>query len=314
MADVKTINFLGWRKLAVAFSAVLVLVSVVDFFFIDGLRLGLDFTGGSQIEVRYEESPSLDDVRGALTDAGFENYEVQFFGSDQDVLIRIQDAEAAASSEASKVLGDEIVAQLNEANGGGVELARTPDFIGSVVGEELREQGGLGMLVALGIVMIYIALRFQFKFAIAAVVALVHDVVIVVGFFAISGMAFDLTVLAALLATIGYSLNDTIVVADRIRENFRLLRKADPVETINISITQSFSRTLITSLTTIFVLLALFFVGGESIHGFATALLVGVVIGTYSSIYVAANMLVFMNISKEDLMPPQKDEELDSLP
>jgi preprotein translocase subunit SecF len=187
-----------------------------------------------------------------------------------------------------------------------VELRRM-EFVGPQVGDELREQGGLAMLLALGLVMLYIAFRFQFKFAVGAVVALVHDVILTLGFFSIMGMEFDLTVLAALLAVIGYSLNDTIVVSDRIRENFRKLRRADPFEVINISLTETLGRTLVTSLTTLLVLFALFLFGGEMIHGFAIALIAGVTIGTYSSIYVAANMLLFMGVSKEDLMIPVKE-------
>jgi preprotein translocase subunit SecF len=211
--------------------------------------------------------------------------------------------------------GAEVLAILQEASPSGVELRRI-EFVGPQVGEELREQGGLAMLLALGLVMLYIAFRFQFKFAVAAVVALVHDVVIVLGFFSISGIEFDLTVLAALLAVIGYSLNDTIVVSDRIRENFRKLRKAAPVETINISLTETLGRTLVTSLTTMLVLVALALFGGEMINAFAIALLVGVFIGTYSSIYVAANALLMMGVSKEDLMIPVKEgaEQEDLVP
>ncbi|MEX2365054.1 MAG: protein translocase subunit SecF, partial [Pseudohongiellaceae bacterium] len=209
---------------------------------------------------------------------------------------------------------DRVVELLQDSISSEVEFLRS-EFVGSVVGDELREQGGLGMLVALGMVMIYIALRFQLKFAVGAVAALAHDVIITLGFFSVTQLDFDLTVLAALLAVIGYSLNDTIVVSDRIRENFRILRKTDPVDLINTSITQTFSRTIITSMTTLLVLLSLFLVGGESISGFAVALIVGVLIGTYSSIYVAANVLIYMHISKEDLMPPEKEgEELDAMP
>lgn len=308
------IDFMGWRKLSTAFSVLVILVSLVSFA-VNGMRFGMDFTGGTQIELHYPAPVQLPEVRTALQDAGFENFAAQHFGSDSEVLVRIQDATAAGTSEESQALGEEVAELLSNTSGQAVSLARAPDFIGSVVGDELREQGGLGMLVALGTIMIYIALRFQFKFAVGAVVSLVHDVVFTLGFFSLFNLEFDLTTLAAILAVIGYSLNDTIVVADRIRENFRLMRQMSPVEIINASITQTFDRTLITSATTVFVVIALFFFGGDSVHGFATALLVGIVVGTYSSIYVAANILVYMHITKEDLMPPVKEgEEFESMP
>ncbi len=309
-----TIDFMGKRKIALAFSAVLLLVSIASFF-VNGMRFGLDFTGGAQVEVFYEQEPDLEEIRNSLQQAGYENYEVVFFGSNQDVVIRIQDVqEEELLLEESDQAGDRVFQVLSENAGQNIQLLRS-EYIGSQVGDELRDQGGLGMLVALIMIMIYISLRFQFKFAVGAVAALAHDVIIVLGFFSVMGYDFDLTVLAAVLAVIGYSLNDTIVVSDRIRENFRVLRATEPLESINISITQTFSRTLITSLTTLLVLLALLLVGGEMIKGFATALTVGIVIGTYSSIYVAANVLLYMNISKEDLIPPQKDNaELDAIP
>jgi len=270
--------------------------------------------------VSYTQAPDLEEIRFVISDAGYSNFEVVNFRTDQDVQIRIQEtgepqegADQGQQGDASRV-ADEVVSLL-QANASGEVERLGSGFIGSQVGEELREQGGLGMLVALIMIMIYIALRFQFKFSVGAVAALAHDVTITLGFFSLLQIDFDLTVLAALLAVIGYSLNDTIVVSDRIRENFRMLRKSDTVELINISITQTFSRTIITSLTTLLVLLALFIFGGEMIKGFAIALIVGVVIGTYSSIYVAANVLLYMHISKEDLMPPVKEgEEIDALP
>ena len=273
-----------------------------------GLNLGLDFTGGTLVELEYKIAPNLEDVRVQLFNSGYENAVVQNFGASTSVLVRL------AESFNDKV-GLEVVSSLTS-GGDTVELKRA-EFVGAQVGEELREQGGLGLLLALGLVMIYVALRFQFKFSVGAVAALIHDVIIVVGFFSILGWDFDLTVLAALLAVIGYSLNDTIVVADRIRENFRLLRKIGPLEVINISLTQTLSRTIVTSLTTILVLLALYFFGGEMINGFAKALLVGVFIGTYSSIYVASNILLLMGITKEDLIAPvveKEGEELDEMP
>ncbi|MBN4053550.1 protein translocase subunit SecF [Haliea sp. AH-315-K21] len=310
----QTIDFMGKRKAASIISAVLIIVSIGSFF-VNGMKFGLDFTGGTQAELLYEESPSLQDIRNTLGQNGFDNYEVVFFGSDRDVVIRIQDVqEEGLPLEESNQTGDRVLALLRDVSGQDIELLRS-EFIGAQVGDELRDQGGLGMLVALIMIMIYISLRFQFKFAVGAVVALAHDVIIVLGFFSLMQFDFDLTVLAAVLAVVGYSLNDTIVVSDRIRENFRLLRGVDAIETINISITQTFSRTIITSLTTLLVLVALLVVGGEMISGFAIALTVGVLIGTYSSIYVAANVLLFMHISKEDLIPAQKDDsELDALP
>ncbi len=319
MSDMKVINFMGLRKASTVFSALLILVSIGSFI-VNGMHFGLDFTGGTQIQVSYTQAPDLEEIRSVISDAGYSNFEVVNFRTDQDVQIRIQEtgetqegAVQGQQGDASRV-ADEVVALL-QANARGEVERLGSGFIGSQVGEELREQGGLGMLVALIMIMIYIALRFQFKFSVGAVAALAHDVIITLGFFSLLQIDFDLTVLAALLAVIGYSLNDTIVVSDRIRENFRMLRKSDPLELINISITQTFSRTIITSLTTLLVLLALFIFGGEMIKGFAIALIVGVVIGTYSSIYVAANVLLYMHISKEDLMPPvQEGEEINALP
>ena len=314
MSDVKTFDFMGKRKIAVAFSALLILISFTSFL-VNGMKFGLDFTGGTQVEVLYQDKPVLEDIRDSLDEAGFTNFEVVFFGTDQDVLIRLQEV-VVEGDDVPKAdqTGERVVEILRTDSASEVELLRS-EYVGSQVGDELREQGGMGMLVALGMIMIYISLRFQIKFSVGAVVALGHDVIITLGFFSIMQYDFDLTVLAALLAVIGYSLNDTIVVSDRIRENFRMLRKSDPLELINISISQTFSRTIITSLTTLLVLLALLLVGGELIKGFSIALIVGVLIGTYSSIYVAANVLIFMHISKEDLMQPVKEnEELDATP
>lgn len=303
----KQIDFMGKRKLAALFSIFLLLASIGSLA-VKGLNLGLDFTGGTLIEVEYERAPNLENVRVLLQDSGYENVVVQNFGAATSVLVRL------AESYNDKV-GLEVVSVL-ASSGESVELKRA-EFVGAQVGEELREQGGLGLLLALGLVMIYVALRFQFKFSVGAVAALVHDVIIVVGVFSILNWDFDLTVLAALLAVIGYSLNDTIVVADRIRENFRLLRKISPLDVINVSLTQTLSRTIVTSLTTILVLVALYIFGGEMINGFAKALLVGVLIGTYSSIYVASNILLLMGITKEDLIAPvveKEGEEFDQMP
>ena len=305
MQDVKIINFMGMRKIAAVVSVILVLLSIGSLA-TKGLSLGLDFTGGSLIELRYEKTADLSAVRDQLKEMGYPGATVINFGSDRDVLVRFQTGDQKASN---------IVAHsLQEASSGTVELKRT-EFVGPQIGDELANDGGLGMLFALAVVMAYVAMRFQFKFSVGAVVALIHDVIITLGVFSFFQLDFDLTVLAAVLAVIGYSLNDTIVVFDRIRENFRLLRKSDVVEIVNESLTQTLDRTLITSLTTLMVLFALFLVGGELIHNFSLALIIGIFIGTYSSIYVAANVLLFTNISKEDLIPVEKEgEEFEELP
>jgi len=294
----KIINFMGQRKLAILLSSILLLVALGSLA-TKQLNWGLDFTGGTLVEVHYSETANLNEIRSTLDTGGFAGAIVVSFGSDQDVLIRLPQGHSDQS-------GPALVSLLQDNFAGSVELRRI-EFVGPQVGDELREQGGLAMLLALGLVMLYIAFRFQFKFAVGAVVALVHDVIITLGFFSVVGMEFDLTVLAALLAVIGYSLNDTIVVADRIRENFRKLRRSDPVEVINISLTETLSRTLVTSLTTLLVLISLAVYGGEMINGFAIALIVGVGIGTYSSIYVAANALLMLGVDKEDLMIPVKE-------
>lgn len=307
-----TIPFMRFRKHAAVISILLMLASVAALA-VKGLNFGLDFTGGVQIELRYPAAPDLDDIRDALTEGGYPNHEVVFFGSDLDVLIRLQDSGAVGDEQAGQT-AETVLGILTGAYGQQVELKRR-EFVGSQVGAELREQGGLGMLVALGMIMLYIALRFQFKFAVGAVASLAHDVLLTLAFFAVTGLSFDLTVLAAVLAVIGYSLNDTIVVADRIRENFRILRGTEPDDVIDIAVTQTLIRTTITSLTTLLVLFSLYFFGGQVVEGFALALIFGVVVGTYSSIYVASSILMFMNITKEDLMPQVRDkEELDALP
>ncbi|MBQ0711845.1 MAG: protein translocase subunit SecF [Porticoccus sp.] len=305
MTTQRIIDFMGHRKLAAIVSALLIIASLLSLSF-KGVTLGLDFTGGTQIEVGYQQPADLEAIRSQLTTAGFESPVVVHFGSESDVLIRLQGKpEAGLSDEVLKALGN---------GDNGLELRRV-DYVGPQVGDELREDGGLGMLAALAIVMLYVAIRFQYKFSLGAVAALAHDVIITLGFFSLTGMEFDLTVLAAVLAVIGYSLNDTIVVSDRIRENFRLLRKSDALSVINESLTQTLGRTLITSLTTLLVLFALFLFGGELIHNFAVALIVGVFVGTYSSIYVAANILLTLGMTREDLLPPEKEgEEFDGLP
>ena len=294
----KTINFMGQRNLAFLFSGILILLSLGSLA-TRQLNWGLDFTGGTLVEVNYSDTADLSAVRDVLAKEGYEGAIVVSFGTDRDVLIRLP---LGYSDEQ----GVELLGKLQEAYEGTVELRRI-EFVGPQVGDELREQGGLALLLALGLVMLYIGFRFQFKFAVGAVAALIHDVIITLGFFSITGMEFDLTVLAALLAVIGYSLNDTIVVFDRIRENFRKLRRAEPTEVINISVTETLDRTLVTSGTTLLVLIALAVLGGAMIKGFAVALIVGIIIGTYSSIYVAANVLLMLGVSKEDLMIPVKE-------
>lgn len=306
MNDVKDMNFMGMRKVAAALSIALILISIGSLI-TQGLKLGLDFTGGTLIEVAYETGANVNDIRKTLESSGYEDVTVQHFGSEEDVLVRMKESYRAN-------LGEEVLQVLQDASEEDVVLRRS-EFVGSQVGEELRDEGGLALLLALAVVMVYVAARFQFKFSVGAVVALMHDVIIILGLFSLMQIEFDLTVLAALLAVIGYSLNDTIVVADRIRENFRIIRQMQPIDVINRSLTQTLGRTLVTSLTTLLVLLALLWVGGELIHNFALALTVGVVVGTYSSIYVSANILLYMQISREDLLPPEEEnEELDDRP
>lgn len=297
----RSIDFMAKRKIAGYISIALVLLSLVSLA-VNQLKLGLDFTGGTLVEVSFQQAPVLNDLRSELEKAGFEDVTVQNFGSDLDVLVRL-------AQGFSPTVGDDVLAAIRSNDAYEVELKRA-EFVGAQVGEELRDQGGLGMLLALGLVMVYVAFRFQLKFSVASVAALAHDVIIMLGLFSILQLDFDLTVLAAVLAVIGYSLNDTIVVSDRIRENFRRLRTGTPEDIVNVSLNQTLGRTLITSLTTLLVLFALFFFGGELIHNFAIALLVGVFVGTYSSIYVAANVLLAMNIDREDLMVPEKEGEL----
>ncbi len=299
-----SINFMRARTIAGWISSGTVIGSVALLALV-GLSFGLDFTGGSLVELEFAAEPSLETVRETLVIAGFPDAVVQAFGAPTDVLIRL------AQDNAPKA-GDDVFAAL-QAAGFEVGLLRS-EFVGSAVGEELREQGGLGLLLALAVVMLYVAFRFQFKFSVGAVVALIHDVLIVLGIFALFGLDFDLTVLAAVLAVIGYSLNDSIVVSDRIRENFRIMRTNDPLKVMNDSINQTLSRTLATSMTTLLVLLALLFLGGELIRNFALALTIGVAVGTYSSIYVVTGVLLMMNISRDDLLVPEKEQEINDRP
>ncbi len=309
MADAQfQIDFMGWRKVTAVFSITLVLISIVVLS-VRWLNLGLDFTGGTLVEVVFEQPQDPERVRGWLVDAGFRNGVVQNFGTPTDLLVRMP----PQADQDDTRLGDNVLEVLRVASGGEVELRRS-EFVGPAVGEELREDGGMAMLLALGLVMIYIMFRFTSKFSIGAVVALVHDVIITFGFFAVFQWTFDQSVLAAVLAVIGYSLNDTIVVSDRIRENFRLMRRGQPVDVVNTSLNQTLGRTLVTSSTTLMVLVALLVFGGELIRGFAIALIIGVVVGTYSSIYVAASMLLAMGISREDLLIPVKEGTEDNVP
>ena len=302
----KKIPFMKYRKVAAIVSAVLFSVSILSLSF-KGLSLGLDFSGGTLIEVTYEEPVELESIRNILIENDYEDSQVVNFGSNLDVLIKVADQNGNSS------IGESIFNLLNDSGLNG-ELKRV-EFVGPQVGSELRDQGGLGMLVALFMILMYVAFRFQYKFALGAVSALGHDVVIILGFFSIFAWDFDLTVLAALLAVIGYSLNDTIVVSDRIRENFRSERTLGPQEMIDLSLNQTLGRTIVTSLTTLLVLFALYIFGGELIKGFSLALILGVMVGTYSSIYVVANMLMSLSITQEDLAVPEPEgADFDELP
>ena len=306
------VPFMKFRKIA-AMGSIVLLVVAISSLALQSLNWGLDFTGGTLVEVSYPESVNPEQIRLDLDAAGWNGHVVQYFGSDRDILVRMPPQKDLSDKDNAR-LGDSLVASLVELSKGDVELRRS-EFVGPAVGEELANQGGLGLLAALGMVLLYVSFRFQLKFALGAVVALFHDVLFTLGIFSLIRWEFDLTVLAALLAVIGYSLNDTIVVSDRIRENFRSARRGKPVDVIDESLNQTLGRTLITSATTLLVLCALLLLGGELIRGFAIALIIGVVIGTYSSIYVAANVLLLMNLSREDLMVPVKEgADQDSMP
>ena len=302
-----TIHFMRFRKIAGAISISIFLISLLTLGF-RGLTLGLDFSGGTLIEISYEEPVELEQIREILIANNFEDSQVVNFGTDLDVLIKVAD------QSGNSKLGNEIFLLLADEGLPG-ELKRS-EFVGPQIGSELRDQGGVGMLVALFMILLYVAFRFQYKFALGAVTALGHDVVIVLGCFSIFAWDFDLTVLAALLAVIGYSLNDTIVVSDRIRENFRTQRElSDPQEINDLALNQTLSRTIITSLTTLLVLFALFIFGGDLIRGFSLALILGVLIGTYSSIYVVANMLMSLGITQEDMAIPEPEgADFDEMP
>ncbi|MGP5157668.1 protein translocase subunit SecF [Pseudoalteromonas prydzensis] len=307
----RTLGFMSLRKVAMSISTLLILASFASFF-VKGLNFGLDFTGGTAVEVGFAQPADLKKVRSVLAENGFADASVQLFGSSQEILVRLAPRGDDVKAE---VIGNQVIEALKIADDSVV--MRRIEFVGPSVGEDLKEQGGLAMLTALICILIYVAFRFEWRFAVGAVSALLHDVIITLGLFSVLGLEFDLTILAAILAVIGYSLNDTIVVSDRIRENFRKVRIDDTIEIIDISLTQTFNRTLVTSITTILVLIALFVWGGQTIHGFATALLFGVFIGTYSSIYVASAVAIAMGVSKEDLIPEVIEKEgadLDAMP
>ena len=299
-------DFMAWRKPAMLLSCALILVSIFSLFTLK-LNVGIDFTGGSIIEVGYQQAVELEPIRQALESEGFGDAIVQHFGSASEVLIRLVPDVDKDKAE----LSTQIIGLLQKISDSPIDVRRV-DFVGPQVGKELTEDGGLAVLYALIAILIYVAFRFEYRFSLGAVAALIHDVMITLGFFSVLQLDFDLSVLAAILAVIGYSLNDTIVVFDRVRENFRKIRKKTSLEVVNMSINQTISRTLMTSFTTLLVLLSLFFLGGEAIHAFALALIIGVLVGTYSSIYVATTSALVLGISRSDLLLPEKegDDEL----
>ncbi|WP_421684176.1 protein translocase subunit SecF [Stutzerimonas urumqiensis] len=300
----RVINFMGIRSVAFACTVILTVLSLGSLA-IKGLNFGLDFTGGTLIELSYESPVQLEEVREQLAEQGYPEAVVQSFGATTDVLVRMPSDDPQ--------LGVRIAEALDSEDAGNAATVKRVEFVGPAVGEELRDQGGLGMLLALGGILVYVAFRFQWKFGFGAVISLFHDVIIALGVFSFFQLTFDLTVLAAVLAIIGYSLNDTIVIFDRIRENFRMLRKADLIENINISTTQTLLRTLATSISTLLAVLALMVFGGENLWGFSLALFVGVLAGTYSSVYIASPILIWLKLTREDLIPPVT-EEVDERP
>lgn len=300
----RVINFMGIRHVAFALTVLVTIVSLVSLV-TRGLNFGLDFTGGTLIELSYEQPVALDTVRAQLGEAGYGSAVVQSFGATTDVLVRMPGDDP--------LLGQRVAEALQQADAGDAVAVKRVEFVGPAVGEELRDQGGLGMLLALAGILVYVAFRFQWKFGFGAVVSLFHDVIVVLGVFSLFQITFDLTVLAAVLAVIGYSLNDTIVVFDRIRENFRVLRKTELIDNINISTTQTLLRTLATSISTMLAILALMVFGGENLWGFSLALMVGVGAGTYSSVYIASLFLIWLKLTRDDLIPPAV-EEVDERP
>ncbi|MDH5229157.1 MAG: protein translocase subunit SecF [Gammaproteobacteria bacterium] len=301
LKKVPTIDFMKHAKVAMGISAVILIGCIISIG-VRGLNLGIDFTGGTLIEVGYQESADLSKVRSSLAQNGFDDAVVQHFGTAKDVLVRIAPREGVSSAD----LSTQMLNILKNTSDSAVEMRRV-EFVGPQIGDELVEKGGLAMLTALGCILIYVWIRFEKRFSVGSIAALVHDVIFTIGMFSILDIEFDLTVLAAVLAVIGYSLNDTIVVFDRVRENFRKMRKGTPTEVINTSINQTLARTLMTSLTTLLVLAALFIFGGALIHAFATALIIGVIVGTYSSIFIASATTLMLGVTKQDLMPPEKE-------
>ena len=301
----RVINFMGIRHIAFAATLLLTLASLASLA-IKGLNFGLDFTGGTLIELAYEQPAQLDKVRSQLQQAGYPQAVVQSFGASTDVLVRLQGDDPQ--------LGKQLADNLRKVSADSPFAVKRVEFVGPQVGEDLRDQGGLGMLLALGGILVYVAFRFQWKFGFGAIVSLIHDVIVTLGVFSLFQIPFDLTVLAAVLAIIGYSLNDTIVVFDRIRENFRVLRKAELIENINISTTQTLLRTMATSLSTLLAIVALMVFGGESLWGFSLALFIGVAAGTYSSVYIASILLIWLKLTREDLIPPVVEEAADDRP
>ena len=303
----KTIKFLSVRKSTTVMSIILIVVSAFSLM-TKGLNLGIDFTGGIQIEISFETAPNIENVRSNLASGGYDDAAVQNSGSSQDLMVRIPPRNGIDN----KKIGEDVIGML-QASENSVTL-KSSEYISAQVGEELTEQGGLAMIFALIMIMIYIVFRFQWKFSIGAVLALIHDVMITLGIFSIFQLTFDLSVLAAILAVVGYSLNDTIVIFDRIRENFRSMRTAQTLDILNSAITQTIKRTIITSSTTLLVLLSLYVFGGSSLEGFSIALIVGVLIGTYSSIFVASTSIFYLDISTTDLIPVKREEVDDGMP
>ncbi|CRM39759.1 preprotein translocase subunit SecF [Pseudomonas sp. FH4] len=302
----RTINFMGVRNVAFGVTVLLTVLALFSWFH-KGLNYGLDFTGGTLIELTYEKPADVAKVRTQLNEAGYQEAIVQSFGATTDLLVRMPGEDPQ--------LGHQVAEALLKVGGDNPASVKRVEFVGPQVGEELRDQGGLGMLMALAGIMIYLAFRFQWKFGVGAIVSLIHDVIVTVGILAYFQITFDLTVLAAVLAIIGYSLNDTIVVFDRVRENFRVLRKATLIENINISTTQTLLRTMATSISTLLAIAALMIFGGDNLWGFSLALFIGVLAGTYSSIYIANVVLIWLNLSSEDLIPPvATDKEIDDRP
>lgn len=303
----KTIKFLSARKSTTIMSIILIVVSAFSLM-TKGLNLGIDFTGGIQIEISFETAPNIENVRSNLASGGYDDAIVQNSGSSQDLMVRIPPRDGVDN----KKIGEDVIGML-QVSENSVTL-KSSEYISAQVGEELTEQGGLAMIFALIMIMIYIVFRFQWKFSIGAVLALIHDVMITLGIFSFFQLTFDLSVLAAILAVVGYSLNDTIVIFDRIRENFRSMRTAQTLDILNSAITQTIKRTIITSSTTLLVLLSLYVFGGSSLEGFSIALIVGVLIGTYSSIFVASTSIFYLDISTTDLIPVKREEVDDGMP